>query len=514
MNNSIKRIWFSLLSLVVILLQVLEAQASESAITRGPFLQVPSPTSILVRWRSAEPSESCVFYGTNPSSLNLSCGNTSMTTEHQVALSNLQVQTTYFYAVGDQTMSRVGTPDYHFTTAPITGSDKPVRIWFVSDYGYYEDQEIPVRDSMFNFVAGSRPADVWLTGGDNDQHDGSDANDQIAIFESYSNLLCTTPIWPSLGNHDIITPSTPGPCPFYDNFTLPTNGESGGVPSGSELYFSFDYGNVHFISLNSIYPELSASTNTAMLQWLCQDLAATRQRWKIAFWHAPPYTKGSHDSDNPDDISGYMMQMRENALPILESYGVDLVLNGHSHVYERSYFLNGHYGYSWELNATNIMDGGDGREGEDGDGAYQKRGKRGAVYVVAAVGSSPYGAGYEQHPADYIRYEGFAGSCMVDISSNRLDFMFINIETNVLDYFTILKTPAPRITKIEYDGNIELTWDSVPGEIYQVYWQATLSDTPVVISEDLHAAGTSTSWSGAVNDEYTTGFYFVVLAPD
>ena len=474
---------------------------------------MPGPKSIVVRWRTAEPAESFVFCGTNHANLNLSFGNTDLITEHQVIVSNLQAQTTYYYAVGDHTMSQVGNLDYHFTAAPITGSDRPVRIWFVSDYGYYEAQEIPVRDSMFNFAAGSRPADVWLTGGDNDQHDGSDENDQIAIFETYSNLLQTTPIWPSLGNHDIITPSNPGPCPFYDNFTLPTNGESGGVPSGSEFYYSFDYGNVHFISLNSIYPEHSVSTNTDMLQWLRQDLAATRQPWKIAFWHAPPYTKGSHDSDDPYDISAYMVQMRENALPILESYGVDLVLNGHSHVYERSYFLNGHYGYSWELSETNVLDGGDGREGGDGNGAYQKRGKRGAVYVVAAVGSSPYGAGYSQHPAHYLRYEDYAGSCMVDISSNRLDFKFIDTETNVLDYFTIIKTPAPRITAIEYAAtSIGLTWDSVPGEIYQVYWQPTLNDTPVVISEDIHAVSASTSWSGAVNDDSVTGFYFMALA--
>jgi hypothetical protein len=47
-----------------------------------------------------------------------------------------------------------------------------------------------------------------------------------------------------------------------------------------------------------------------------------------------------------------MTQMRENALPILESYGVDLVLCGHSHVYERTWMLNGHYGYSQSFSQT------------------------------------------------------------------------------------------------------------------------------------------------------------------
>ena len=62
----------------------------------------------------------------------------------------------------------------------------------------------------------------------------------------------------------------------------------------------------------------------------------------IAFCHHPPYTKGSHDSDA--DIE--LMEMRQNALPILEDAGVDLVLSGHSHSYERSFLIDGHYGTS------------------------------------------------------------------------------------------------------------------------------------------------------------------------
>ena len=59
-----------------------------------------------------------------------------------------------------------------------------------------------------------------------------------------------------------------------------------------------------------------------MLTWLQQDLASTNQPWLIAFFHHPPYAKGSHDSD--------------------VDVGVDLVLTGHSHCYERSYLIDGH----------------------------------------------------------------------------------------------------------------------------------------------------------------------------
>ena len=106
------------------------------------------------------------------------------------------------------------------------------------------------------------------------------------------------------------------------------------------LDYSFDYGNIHFVCLESY--ETDRSTSGAMLTWLEADLQANDKSWLIAFWHHPPYSKGSHDSDT----DGRMTDMCQNALPILEQHGVDLVLTGHSHSYERSYLIDGHYGAS------------------------------------------------------------------------------------------------------------------------------------------------------------------------
>jgi len=83
------------------------------------------------------------------------------------------------------------------------------------------------------------------------------------------------------------------------------------------------------------------SSNTAMIAtWLKSDLAATAQEWIIVYFHHPPYTHGSHNSDSESDL----ISIRTNWVPILEAYGVDLVLSGHSHVYERTMLINGHYG--------------------------------------------------------------------------------------------------------------------------------------------------------------------------
>ena len=132
------------------------------------------------------------------------------------------------------------------------------------------------------------------------------------------------------------------------------------MPSGTEAYYSFDWGNIHFVALDSHDTDRSAPANPAsnvcppgvggaMYQWLCADLAATDQDFIIAFWHHPPYTKGSHDSDNAADSAGIMKEMRERFLPVLDAYGVDLVLTGHSHSYERSVLLHDHYGVSSTL---------------------------------------------------------------------------------------------------------------------------------------------------------------------
>ena len=83
--------------------------------------------------------------------------------------------------------------------------------------------------------------------------------------------------------------------PYYDIFTLPADGSAGGVPSGTEAYYAFDYANIHFICLDSY--ESSRAPNGAMLAWLARDLAGDRALWTIAFWHHPPYSEGSHDSD-------------------------------------------------------------------------------------------------------------------------------------------------------------------------------------------------------------------------
>ncbi len=436
-------------------------------VTRGPYLQSGTPTSIVVRWRSNRATDSRVRYGTSPAALTQALDDPTQTTEHLITVSNLLPYTRYYYAVGTTETNLVSGPDCYFTTNPT--NPVPTRLWFVSDYGFKNPNERAVRDFYYTYTEEQKPADVWITGGDNDQTDGRDANDQIAIFGTdygYGALLRHQVIWPTFGNHDYQTAQGQA---YFANFSMPTNGEAGGLPSGTKHYYSFNYGDIHFVSLDSILQEASDSTNSLMIQWLQADLAQATQRWKIAYWHGTPYTKGSHDSDNDSDTLAWMTQMRENVLPVLEANGVDLVLCGHSHVYERTWLLNGHYGYSWSFSETNKVDAGDGRP--DGTGAYLKPdGAIGTVYVTAALGGQPQSNTPEVHPAHLMKISGILGSLLIDINGDRLDYQFLNVNGDALDHFSISKEPqsgppaAPTGLAVSETNSeqVRLVWENTP----------------------------------------------------
>lgn len=410
------------------------------SLTRGPYLQNGSHTNTTVRWRTDAAVPGRVRYGTALASLDLIADEALATSEHEVRLTNLLPDTKYFYSVGTAATNLAGSNANHFfVTAPLPGTPKSTRIWIIGDAGTGTADQVNVRNAYETFT-GSRHTDLWLMLGDNAYDAGTDAEYQSTVFNIYTNLLRKSVLWPAIGNHD--TAQAPGLSdnfPYYNIFTLPKSGEAGGFASGSEHYYSFDYANIHFVCLDSM-TAIFRATNSVMYDWLTNDLANVTADWTIVYFHHPPYSKGSHDSD----ADGESIQMRQVFNPILENAGVDLVLCGHSHVYERSFLLDRHYGSSSGFNVTNKVDGGSGRE--VGSGAYKKPdggliGHQGSVYAV--VGSSGHNTAVgslkgTNHPAMYVSLN-YPGSLVLDIASNRLDAKFIRENGNTNDYFTMLK---------------------------------------------------------------------------
>jgi hypothetical protein len=175
-----------------------------------------------------------------------------------------------------------------------------------------------------------------------------------------------------------------------------------------------------------------------MMNWMKADLANVTATWLVAVWHHPPYTKGSHNSDTETNL----IEMRKNFLPILENYGVDLVLSGHSHSYERSKFIDGHYGLSSSYSSSFEVNGGSGRV--DGTGAYTKTASMphsGAVYSVVGA-SGQVSGGTLNHPAMFISLNEL-GSMVIDVSDKTMDLKYLNNNGTVRDYFTISKSTTP-----------------------------------------------------------------------
>ena len=495
------------------------------ALTRGPYLLEEGPNRITIRWRTDVATNSRVRYGTNLASLNSIADDPLLTTEHEITLSALAANTRYYYTVGTTTVPLAGgDAQTSFVTAPATGTPKATRIWVIGDSGTGDANAAAVRDA-FSAYSASKPADLWLMLGDNAYSSGTDAEYQTGVFGMYPAMLRSTALWPTRGNHDVLYAGANND--YYDIFSLPAAGEIGGLPSGTEAYYSFDYGNIHLVCLDSEGSDRGVGGPMAV--WLRADLAATPRDWVIAFWHHPPYTKGSHDSDDDLDSGGRMKDMRQIFLPILDSAGVDLVLAGHSHSYERSFLVNGHYGYSPSLTSAMILDGGDGRW--NGDGAYTKPSlgtgpREGCVYTVAGVGGQTSG-GLLNHPV-MVTSLSVLGSMVIDVAGNRLDARFLDTQRTVRDSFTVMKGVPVGVrdeTPGAGPGLRVLGAQPSRGAVRFAYRLATEARTRVVILDALGrrvrtvrsgeepAGDREAAWDGVDERGHVTapGVYFAVL---
>jgi hypothetical protein len=495
--------------------------AHATLVVRGPYLQLGTPSSVIVRWRTDTPTSTRIDWGTEPGSLVFSLTDTTMATEHEVTLTGLQSATRYAYAVGDAGGVLVQDENCTFVTPPPVGTSQPVRAWVTGDSGQPGPIQEAVRDAFLNYT-GARGADLWLMLGDNAYNSGTDAEYQAGVFTPYAAQLRQWVLWPTRGNHDALHFGANSD--YYDFFTLPALGQAGGVSSGTEAYYSYDYANVHFVCLDS--EGSSRQPGSAMLTWLKADLAATSQDWIITYWHHPPYTKGSHDSD----FENQLIEMRQNVVPVLDSLGADLCLTGHSHSYERSFLLRQHYGTSGTLADSMRVDDRDGRR--DGDGPYQKPSPSqtlfgGAVYVVAGS-SSKIGGGSLNHPV-MVSSQNVAGSLVLDVNGGVLDGRFLDSFGAVTDSFTILKLgltaspdgPSPAsgfsiqgVTPRPSGGAVDIAY-RLPraGRVRVAFYDAQGRRVAVLRPADQPAGERRAHWNGRGADggRLAAGVYFAVV---
>jgi len=441
------------LCLLSIFANAQESSRPHTTLLRGPYLQVATSTSMVVRWRTDVLTRGVVRYGTVPGQPDKSIADSVLTSEHKIKISGLEPRTKYYYSIGSW-QDTLSTQGNYFVTLPVPKTEALYRIAAIGDCGNNSVNQRNVRDQLMKYL-GDKDLDSWILLGDNAYSSGRDAEFQSNFFNVYKEtLLPKSPLFPAPGNHDYNdgdrfnekTAQSTHDVAYYQDFSMPRDGEAGGLASNTQAFYSFDLGNIHFLSLDSYGKEDGQyrlyDTAGPQVQWIKKDLEAnTNKGWIIAYWHHPPYTMGSHTSDKEMEL----VHIRENFIQILERYGVDLILCGHSHDYERSRLMKGNYGMEASFNpdqhlvskSSGFYDGTPNScpYTKDSAGGYQ-----GTLYVVSGS-AGQLGGQQPGYPHDAFPYSDatHGGSSLLEVEGNRLDLKFICADGVIRDHFTMMK---------------------------------------------------------------------------
>lgn len=451
----------------LLLLLLVALSSFGQTITRIPYLQKGTETGVTIKWRTDVDDTSVVEYSTDVTFATYSTlSDATPKVDHELDITGLASGTVYYYRIGIGGSLLSQNTDLYFKTHPSIGTADPYTFWILGGIGKAAFstnvvRALETRDAFYSYIGNNIIDGIILTGDNADSH-GTDVQYQSSLFNTYSDRVQNSIVWSTIGNIDgkYIIPDGGHVGAYYNIFSFPTMGESGGLASGTESYYSFDYGNIHFIVLNSF--EEDRSVGAAMYNWALNDIQNTTQQWIIGIWHHPPYSKGWHTSEglqyfgDPAEIE--LIEMRENIIPMLEANGIDLVIAGHSEVYERSYFINGHYGESasFDFATHTVGPNGDGDGKPTSDGAYSKSSVGdnagiGTVYSTNATASRSAN-GLLDHNAIYYGVKRF-GTGILEVDGNNLSMKFLNRYGVIEDNFTIHKGPDYVYDNGWQDGN-------------------------------------------------------------
>ena len=201
-------------------MSVLFTPGSSAAATleRRPYLQQGTPTSMVVVWNTTADAQGELRWGTSPTALT-NVVSTGLGTRHEVTLTGLSPDTTYYYAVyGDGGLLAGGDVAHFFVTSP--AGPKKFRAWLVGDSGTGGSAQAAVRDSMLGFVK-TTPPDIYLHVGDMAYADGTTAEFTANFYGVYAQVLQNTVCWPAMGNHEGYTSDSASQTgAYYEGYVL------------------------------------------------------------------------------------------------------------------------------------------------------------------------------------------------------------------------------------------------------------------------------------------------------
>lgn len=414
------------------------------------YLQQLGPHSTFIEFRTKTDLKPTLYYYMEGENEQYQITEKTYSKIHSIKINHLESSKRYFYSIDLGNGTLLSDSTYFFKTAPETGSKEPFNFWMTGDT-YFGEEQFNVRDGFKKFI-GNKYVNLFLTAGDNVYGGGSVEDYQEHFFSVYKqiSILRQSGLFPAIGNHDYeaISRNMDDPNVGYFNvFNLPEKGELGGIPSGSEAYYSFDYGNVHFIVLDDYaydpYGKRIYDGENHQKNWLIQDLSANNQDWTIVYFHYPPYTKGTYDSDSQPEL----IQIREALVPIFDEFKVDFVISAHSHIMERSKPTIGLIEKSNEFveNIHHPQTSSGLFNGLENSCPYffniQEPEDYGPIYIVnGSSGSKGISRTNSKHPIMYYQGAGKSGSFYAEIDSLRFDGKFIGSDGSILDQFTVFKS--------------------------------------------------------------------------
>src|SRR3989442_1322274 len=245
--------------------------------TRGPFVQNVSSNRAHVIWKTPVPADTKLEFGTT-SGVENALLDTNLVTTHVVTLTNLSPDSVVFYrATSSEGNQAVAGAIESFHTLKTSGA---VSFMVFGDSGAGSLGQFQIAD-----VIRRAAPDLVLHVGDIIYFSFDVRRADMKCLSVYQPHMKSTPYFFVFGNHDLDS----GDSHFLETFYLPTNSVT-----GTEHFYSFDHGDVHFCALfvpvraqDERFPDYYLGDGTAQYHWLTNDLAMTTKPWKILFFHIP-----------------------------------------------------------------------------------------------------------------------------------------------------------------------------------------------------------------------------------
>jgi len=360
------------------------------------------------------------------------------------ALTGLELGTEYRYRV--RCNAEVIAEGY-FTTRQPRG--RGVRFVAFGDNSFGE-----ISDRAIAYQAYRAHPDFIMNTGDNVYEDGLDSEYSRHFFPVYNAdvagprlgapLLRSVPFYTVLANHDVhaVDPDSNRSCAdfdkapdslaYYTNFHFPLNGPSqpaqptvtigaaarlnnfkacAGARFPGMANYSYDYGDAHFLCLDS--NTYADPTDPGLQKWVEADLTATDARWRFVVYHHPAFNVGEHH---------YKEQQMRVLCPIFEKCGVDIVLSGHEHTYQRTIPLR--FAPSDPTKAKDVASKirlvpGEFTLDTEFDGETHTRPK-GIIHITTGAGGKHlYDAVYNENPAKWTLAEDGHVACVARMITDR-----------------------------------------------------------------------------------------------